>query len=130
MLRAFLRLSQIYLVYVSDSTHKPQIIWILLKTQRISENLKRKLKDFSKTQGQNSPNFSKNSRFRKLHYPTPPEKRLKKKPGLRRVLKDCLAHLKISSREIPTNIPNVPPTVPNSPNQSSMYNSLLTVLTN
>ena len=43
-----------------------------------------KLKDFSKTQGQNSPQNCKNSRFRKLHLPTLPKKRLKKIPDISR----------------------------------------------
>ena len=78
----FCLISQIYVVYVSDSTLKPRIIYIL--QFKLKEFLKTqwKLRDFSKTQGQNSPNFCKNSRFRKHHYPTQPKKRLKRNPGL------------------------------------------------
>ena len=52
-----------------------------VKTQGIFKN-SMETQEFLKTQGQNSPQNCKNSRFRKLHLPTVPKKRLKKIPDI------------------------------------------------
>ena len=74
----FCLISQIYPVYVSDFTQKRQNIMFLQSKLKEFSKTQWKLKNFSKTQGQNSPQNCKNSRFRKLHLPTVPKKRLKK----------------------------------------------------
>ena len=68
----------LFSVYVSDFTQKRQNIMFLQSKLKEFSKTQWKLKDFSKTQGQNSPQNCKNSRFRKLHLPTVPKKRLKK----------------------------------------------------
>ena len=88
----FCLISQIYPVYVSDFTQKRQNIMFFQSKLKEFSKTQWKLKDFSKTQGQNSPQNCKNSRFRKLHLPTLPKKRLKKIPVLS--AHDCTGHHK------------------------------------